>query len=661
LKNPNGPEMNGTGEYFLIENRQKVGYDQKIPGSGILIWRVDETQSSNVNRTRKLLDLVEADNQPSYGDSGDPFPGNSGNRIWNDSTTPNSKLYGGASSNMGLTEISSSSSQMTATVQAPQPAFVLNKSSLSFASSAVGADPANQTFSIQNNGADNSYLVWTATTSSSWLSISAVNGSLAKGSQIQITVSVKTSNLTVGIHQSSITISDPYASNPQGTVPVQITIEDLTPVVGSPSLPTDEGDFTNSTNLTFSWGLGSAEDPESGIAGYHLQVGTAVGGSSFFNGDVGNSALKTVSGAVDGETYYARTRAKNGAGLYGPFSFPSNGITVDLTPPARPSSILVKTHPDSSKNYPETKPQFKISGPNDLSGISGYYWRMDSSSETVPQVGDSFSNTGVIVATHSLSDDIWYFHAIAKDGAGNLGSQAARVRFMVKTRVDVASENKFETSDGAKVEIPAGTLDNPTQITIETKSSAPPSQNTQIKVSKALREITLADGTRNLKKEVTVHIPYTSDDIQGIDESKLRLFFYDENQNAWTLVSNSVVDTSNKTVSGRVNHFTLFGALEYSAAATLTSDVTVYPNPYQPSLAAHLANGIKFKGLPAYSAIKIYTLAGELVKQMKDEDGDGTVSWNAKNESGQDSASGIYLSLIEDGDKTKTLKLAIQR
>ncbi|MBI2916285.1 MAG: T9SS type A sorting domain-containing protein, partial [Elusimicrobia bacterium] len=85
------------------------------------------------------------------------------------------------------------------------------------------------------------------------------------------------------------------------------------------------------------------------------------------------------------------------------------------------------------------------------------------------------------------------------------------------------------------------------------------------------------------------------------------------------------------------------------------------PNPYQPSLAAHLANGIKFKGLPAYSTIKIYTLTGDLIKQMKDEDGDGTVSWNAKNESGQDSASGIYFSLIEDGDKTKTLKLAIQR
>ncbi|MEE9197423.1 MAG: M6 family metalloprotease domain-containing protein [bacterium] len=48
-------------EYFIVENRQRLGFDQGLPGSGLLIWHVDETVSSNVNPNRRLVDLEEAD------------------------------------------------------------------------------------------------------------------------------------------------------------------------------------------------------------------------------------------------------------------------------------------------------------------------------------------------------------------------------------------------------------------------------------------------------------------------------------------------------------------------------------------------------------------------------------------------------------------------
>ncbi len=47
-------------EYFLIENRQRLGYDKFLPDTGVLIWHVDETQSSNADEKRRLVDLVEA-------------------------------------------------------------------------------------------------------------------------------------------------------------------------------------------------------------------------------------------------------------------------------------------------------------------------------------------------------------------------------------------------------------------------------------------------------------------------------------------------------------------------------------------------------------------------------------------------------------------------
>ena len=56
----------GTGEYFLVENRQQTLYDAGLPGCGLLFWHIDEsvtsTTSANTNEDRPLVALVQADN-----------------------------------------------------------------------------------------------------------------------------------------------------------------------------------------------------------------------------------------------------------------------------------------------------------------------------------------------------------------------------------------------------------------------------------------------------------------------------------------------------------------------------------------------------------------------------------------------------------------------
>ena len=34
--------------YYLVENRQKIGYDAQLPGCGLLIWHVDESLVASV-------------------------------------------------------------------------------------------------------------------------------------------------------------------------------------------------------------------------------------------------------------------------------------------------------------------------------------------------------------------------------------------------------------------------------------------------------------------------------------------------------------------------------------------------------------------------------------------------------------------------------------
>lgn len=137
--NPAGSEIGGAGEYFLVENRQKVKFDQGLPGCGLVVWHIDEakgdnTQGGHTTASHRLVDVEEADglnelddndsatdgmndgpDNNDRADDGDPYPGSTNNRVLGDATTPNSKLYDGTSSNfrMGV-QSSACASSMTA-------------------------------------------------------------------------------------------------------------------------------------------------------------------------------------------------------------------------------------------------------------------------------------------------------------------------------------------------------------------------------------------------------------------------------------------------------------------------------------------------------------------------------------------------------------------
>ena len=88
-----------TPQYFLIENRQKIGFDANLYDSGFLIFHVDDTQSNNQNENHYLVDLEQADGNrhlnigSGRGDAGDPFPGSSNNTRFDWDTNPDSKNY----------------------------------------------------------------------------------------------------------------------------------------------------------------------------------------------------------------------------------------------------------------------------------------------------------------------------------------------------------------------------------------------------------------------------------------------------------------------------------------------------------------------------------------------------------------------------------------
>ncbi len=97
-------EIDGSSEYFLMENRHRLGSDVNAPGEGLLIWHVSPSlisarrPSNSVNTgTIHGLDLEQADgldhlrNKTNVGDASDPYPGLTLNTAFGPTSTPNSE------------------------------------------------------------------------------------------------------------------------------------------------------------------------------------------------------------------------------------------------------------------------------------------------------------------------------------------------------------------------------------------------------------------------------------------------------------------------------------------------------------------------------------------------------------------------------------------
>ncbi len=128
LANPGGVQVGGSGEYFLLENRQNVGFDSKLPGCGTLIWHIDETRTTNRLEGHRLVQLEQADGLGSMdivpqngnrGDAGDPYPGSAVNRLFDAITAPSAHLNSGAASGVSVGVPGGCGSMMTLNLGAP--------------------------------------------------------------------------------------------------------------------------------------------------------------------------------------------------------------------------------------------------------------------------------------------------------------------------------------------------------------------------------------------------------------------------------------------------------------------------------------------------------------------------------------------------------------
>ena len=110
-------------EYFILENRQQVGWDTYLPHHGMLVWHIDynstvwNNNTVNINARHQRVDLVEADGIPSnWTIDGDAFPGLYEKTEFTESTKPALVSWNNQSLGVGIRDIKETGGDITFSV-----------------------------------------------------------------------------------------------------------------------------------------------------------------------------------------------------------------------------------------------------------------------------------------------------------------------------------------------------------------------------------------------------------------------------------------------------------------------------------------------------------------------------------------------------------------
>ena len=126
----------------------------------------------------------------------------------------------------------------------------------------------------------------------------------------------------------------------------------------------------------------------------------------------------------------------------------------------------------------------------------------------------------------------------------------------------------------------------------------------------------------------------------------------------------AILDPANRQLNLSSKHFSVYALI--GSLNTDVSDVYAFPVPFRPNAgnparygcwSGCANNGITFTNLPDTGTIRIYSISGQLVRQM--DLVSNPQNWNVRNSGGEVVASGLYLWEVVSGRNRKTGKLVV--
>lgn len=121
-------ETGSEGDYFLLENRQKRGFDAALPGEGLMIYHVHPfidryraTNTINASHPQAMYPVCAAGSNPTSKEYGNinstdcPFPGSHNVSVFSPSTRPAALAWNGSSAKVSISSIAMQSTDGSVT------------------------------------------------------------------------------------------------------------------------------------------------------------------------------------------------------------------------------------------------------------------------------------------------------------------------------------------------------------------------------------------------------------------------------------------------------------------------------------------------------------------------------------------------------------------
>ncbi|MGQ9583277.1 MAG: M6 family metalloprotease domain-containing protein [Thermoplasmatota archaeon] len=427
-------------EYFLVENRQQTGFDASLPGSGLLIWHVNDSASNNNRDAYRLVDLEEADNNNKASESTDPWRSNATG--FTPTSSPSSSDYSGKNTGIRIYNISASGSTMTFDVDlgnsapsAPLPASPPDgewtnrtRPALNWTFSDPDPGDAQTAFRVQvDDDPGFGSPAWDSGDLVSASNSTTVGADLGEGKWYWRVRTRDTGGLWSG-----------YSSARSLNVDLTAPQAPIGPTV-SPS------GWSRTNSFSIDW-TNPSESGTSGIEpGVYYKLDAAPSGPA----DGTWSTAKPLSGlSVSGSgehTIYIWLRDRVGNVNHQNRS--SATIRLDQLPPVNPGSLSSPTHSASvwSRLALVT---VRWSGASDAhSGVDGFSCLWDGSPSSLPDATKDCEGSASELNATMPADGAWYFHIRSVDAAGNWAPDAAHIGpFLIDTRPPEGALGAFSPS-----------------------------------------------------------------------------------------------------------------------------------------------------------------------------------------------------------------------
>ncbi|OGS18503.1 MAG: hypothetical protein A2219_03670 [Elusimicrobia bacterium RIFOXYA2_FULL_50_26] len=344
-------------------------------------------------------------------------------------------------------------------------------------------------------------------------------------------------------------------------------------------------------------------------------------------------------------------------------------------------------------------------------GNGGSYYRISRSPDRQTWT-TLVDNTAVYISTSyrdsSLRLATTYYYAVTgyngdgiptvssatyNGGISMTASLPPSITLLLSTATATQTQQATLDAGSLTISFPAGTLSVDGYLNVNTDADSNPVEYPQSDLDSATSriypsrvvtgstvEIFLYDlygTTQTYTFDVPITLTFSYNDINGDDiidgsspqlsANTLKIFAFDPADKAWEIETTSVLNKTAKTASARISHFSIYSLVSYLPVKSALADAFVYPNPYKPGTGGSFdrtvfGDGVVFESLTARAKIRVFNVAGELVADLAEEDGDGRLVWNATNSDGSRLASGLYIYMIQNSDDSsdkRSGKLAI--